>query len=220
MTFISAVVVSLLSKSETDKDKRIIIWVCLVAAVAAFVTSVAKALVTWKTQEAKESPHELSGCLHTLYSILTVASPTNSDPQIRITVHVPKDGKHLAQVLPYVGSEKRKKSPTGRLTSIHCGIAGRAFRTKKPALLQRTTTDLEEYIKDLTTNQGFIQEDARSLDSSTMSGYAVPLTGTNGSVVGIVYVNSTSKDFFAEDQVRCIDAACVGIARFVDDKYS
>ena len=157
----------------------------IVAAFLLMALAVTKAAIQWRQKSVRDSPHELEGCLYTLYDILVAGS--RADPGLRVTVHVPRgDGKNLIQVVDYVGSQRKRKT-SGRLTPISCGITGRAYRTKEPADLQRASDNTEEYIRVLVASQGFTDEQARNVDHSTMSGYAAPLLSADGSVAGIVY---------------------------------
>jgi hypothetical protein len=193
----------------------------ILAAFLVMLFAVIKAAIQWRQKDAQDSPHELEGCLYTLYDILRLSVPADQpDPGLRITVHVPSgDGKNLIQVINYVGSQ-RKVNAVGRLTPISCGITGRAYRTKEPADLQRASDNTEEYIRILVVSQGFTEAQARSVDHSTMSGYAAPLLSADGSVAGIVYADAISPDFFNEEHVGIINRACVGIARFIERKYA
>ena len=195
--------------------------VTIVAAVAIAALNVVKAVLQWRQISARNSPHELEGCLYTLYDILRLSVPTDqAAPGLRITVHVPSsDGRNLVQAVDYVGS-RRKTETAGRLIPISCGITGRAYRTKEPADLQRAGDNNEEYIRVLVATQGFTEDEARNVDHSTMSGYAAPLLFADGSVAGIVYADTIAPDFFNEEHLSIIDRACVGIARFVQRKYT
>lgn len=169
-----------------------------------------------RQKAVQDSPHELEGCLYTLHDILITAGQT--DPGLRITVHVPRgDGKHLVQALGYVGSQ-RKQTTVGRLTPVSCGITGRAYRMKKPVDLRRGNDDVNAYIQQLMETQGFTEEQARAVDHSTMSGYAFPLAAPDGTVEGIVYADAVAPDFFTADRISTINSACSGIARFIQRK--
>lgn len=192
--------------------------VSIVASVAIAGFNIVKAGLQWKSKDTKDSPHELEGCLSTLYAILITEG--QADPGLRITVHVPReDGQNLVQALGYVGSQRKPKT-AGRVTPVSCGITGRAYRMKKPVLLKRGNNDINAYIQELMETQGFTQEQAGSVDHSTMSGYAFPLTDPNGTVEGIVYADAVDPDFFTDARIITINLACSGIARFVQRKYA
>lgn len=190
----------------------------IAAAILIMALAIIKAVIQWRQKDAKDSPHELEGCLYTLHAILLPED--QADHALRITVHVPqRGGKNLIQVVGYVGSQ-RKKATAGRLTPISCGITGRAYRTKKPVRLRRANDDVDAYIQELIEAQGFTEEQARNIDPSTMSGYAAPLLSADSTVVGIVYADAVDRDFFSDERVTILDRACVGIARFIERKYA
>lgn len=195
--------------------------VSIVAAIAIAVFNIIKASLQWRQKNVKESPHELEGCLYTLHDILNLSVPVaQPDPGLRITVHVLSgDGRYLVQALGYVGSQ-RKKATAGRQTPISCGITGKAYRLKEAVRLQRASDNYEEYIRELVEHQGFTEDQARSVDSATMSGYAVPLFFADGSEAGIVYADAVERSFFSDERVSIINRACVGIARFIERKYA
>ena len=212
-----------LAAQETDPNKRIVGYIIFGTAVVVFLANVVKASLQWRERSEKQSTHELEGCLFTLHAVLV--TPLDSQAAIdaaglRLTIHVPKgDNKNLVQLIDYVGTPRKNKMKTaGRLISIHCGITGQAFRTGSPFRLLRNDESYESYLKELVENQGFTEEQAKLVDRSTQSGYALPLVGEKA-VMGIVYADATQVDFFTTERTETIKSACIGIAQFVGQRY-
>ena len=215
----AAVGAAYLSYGEVYKNKRDIGYLVFGTAFVMFVANIVKAILQWRERSEKQSTHELEGCLFTLFFILMEPLGATADETgFRITIHVPKgDGQNLVQVIDYVGSQ-RKTNRKGQITPIACGITGRAFRVKGEVRLKRADSNYENYLNEIMANQGYTRQQAEKLDPSTMSGYAYPIFD-NQQVLGIVYADATNADFFTEERINIIQNACVGIARFVGQKY-
>ena len=71
---------------------------------------------------AKDSMHELEGCLHTLHAVLAPEEGT----RLRLAVHVPV-GDMLEQVTEYIG-DRPKPGRVGRRFPANAGIIGQAYR--------------------------------------------------------------------------------------------
>jgi hypothetical protein len=124
----------------------LVLLICMNAIVKAFVLHFQK--------EREKSPHDLESSLHALQSIVLVGlADGEPDPNVRVTIHVPRSADKLEQVLDYVGNQRRTGT-AGRLFPAHCGIIGKAFRTKKACIGSRKTTDQEAYVKELVDEWG------------------------------------------------------------------
>ena len=122
---------------------------------------------------AKDSIHELEGCLYTLHAVL---DPSGSTPPVtlRLAVHVPV-GEMLEQVTEYIGVNPRH-GRTGRRFPANAGITGKAFRENAVLVGRRANDDYELY----TTGAWPIREwnytpgQARMLNPAAMEWMAVP----------------------------------------------
>jgi putative methionine-R-sulfoxide reductase with GAF domain len=59
----------------------------------------------------------------------------------------------------------------------------------------------------------------KALDHSTQSWMAAPLVQNGRDVEGVLYCDSTQRDFFTEERQRAIGYAAIGIAFFVAKAY-
>lgn len=218
-----AVVSGALSSAKYfDDNKPSAGWILAVVTAGVFLLTVGKILVVWFFKEGgTRRPHDLAGCLHALESLLTVRGTNDPDPHLRLTIHVPfNGGNQLQQVVEYVG-DQRGGGTFGRVFPAQSGIIGRALREKKPLVASRKNTDYLNYIQELVNEWGYTPEDARRRDPATMAWMAVPLTNQqNGQVEGIVYLDSTDPGFFNDARIWLVSWACVGIARYVAQRYN
>jgi hypothetical protein len=136
--------------------------------------------------------------------------------KLRVTFHrvVEKTDK-LEQVVNYVGGKNNGK---GRQFDIRSGACGRAVRAKKVLSGSRTNVDYEAYIKELVSEWGFTETDARKLSFSRNSWLAVPIEH-EGEVTGVVYLDSKEKEFFPDAIKAQVVWACWGLAVFIDERY-
>lgn len=188
-----------------------------------FVGTVAKIYVTWRQHRIKESTHELEGCLHTLHAVMTAGMPPGSNPKLRCTIHVPDEHeKDFHQVLEYVGDERGGKGNAGRSFPCRCGIIGKAFSLKEQDYLTayRKSNDYEGYVRELKEDYHYTEQEARRLNPGSMAWMAICLKDSADKVKGVVYLDSVDRDFFTDDRQQIALNCCVGIARFVLQRYS
>jgi hypothetical protein len=196
-------------------------WLCLGAAVAACLLVIVKTVVVWWHKPEKQPPHDLASSLHALQAILLAGRvPSDPDPRLRLTIHVPVEPDKLEQVLDYVGDERGGKT-AARVFSVHSGIIGRAFREKKACVGRRKNDDYVSYVRELVEDWGYTEAEARKVNPASKAWFAVPLFNhlDQQKVEGIVYLDSVDQDFFTEDKKWLIMGACAGIARYVAHKY-
>jgi hypothetical protein len=181
-----------------------------------------------RAEFGKETPHELTACLHCLYALLAAGTTPGSstDPRLRITLHVPSgDQTHYQQVIPYVG-DRRSGDGLWREFPAQSGIVGKALRSKEIVTLERKSVDIESFIRELINDYAYTEADARKLDSAAQSWLAIPLLepDTNGlqapKVHGVLYVDSVLKGFFAANRVELAMHASVGLMRFVFERHA
>lgn len=183
-----------------------------------FVASTAKLIATARSSGNEDQIHSLEGCLHTLHAMLLSTVQDDSEPNIRVTVHVPCAKKdELIQVLDYVG-DQRAKNTAGRRFKVQSGIVGLAYRNGEMHFASRQNDDYEAFIRELVKSWGYIDSDARKINPATRSWLAVPLCPSQTSKGdAVVYVDSTLPEFFEPQERRdLVVTACGGIARFVD----
>jgi hypothetical protein len=192
-------------------------WIVGSGVLVAGLSQVGKGVQRYRRESAKNSTHDLAGCLHTMNAVLLGDSDSKT-VGLRSTVHVP-DGSDLVQALDYVG-DQRKKNTQGRRMPVNVGAIGKALREKSISCACRTTDNHEDFVRQMITSYSFSEEQARNLDASTMSWMAVPLKGERDAVAGVLYCDCQERDFFSDERQRLLAFAAVGIAYFVGLRYS
>lgn len=200
--------------STTDKTEAVVVSIC---AGAVFLFTVLKNLAAWNKTSKKESIHELEGCLHTLHAALLPGNDV-----LRITIHVPVDGgQKLEQIINYVIDPANLKT-AGRRFASQSGVAGAAFRRNEALSGERNADELEKYISELINKWNYLESDARKCNMGTKSWFAIPIpeTGNDQKVQGVIYFDSNQQKFFTNERQILAMSAAVGIARFIDKRYS
>jgi hypothetical protein len=173
-----------------------------------------QAIEALRRNAEKESIHELKGCLETLDAIIRKESS-----RLWLTLHVPIDGgQRLEQILDYVGDTDGSRK-AGRRFVAQSGIVGRALREKEPFRFSRSSDDHEQYILELVRDHSYTETDARKTNPSMKSGYAAPLF-EGDDVRCVLFLASDDPNMFDDSTALQINRACVGIARFIKDRYS
>ena len=79
----------------------------------------------------------------------------------------------------------------------------------------------ERYVQELVNYWGYDEREARTKDMSAMSWMAVPLADRAGVVGGVLFVDSTRRDFFsAPTRQRILLTSAIGIAKFAARRYT
>jgi hypothetical protein len=171
----------------------------------------------------RRSPLDLEGCLHVLHAaILAMKGLPYQRAQgpgslLRVTIHrVNEDAHTVEQIVPYVGDESGGQ---GRRFSSRSGVVGRAITTREPAMLTRLDESFESYIHTLTTQWAMPEEEALRLTRDRFAFLAIPLTGAGNKVIGVLFLDSSDKEFFSEPLVGGITTACVGLAQYAKLRY-
>lgn len=182
--------------------------------------------VIWKDRKeaSKQSPLGLQGALYALHgSILGMKDipyhVAHERPcPLRITIHrVSEDGHTVEQIVPYVGDDS---GGAGRKFSSRSGVVGRAITTKGPALLVRSQADFGAYAETLKREWAMPEDEAYQLSKDRFSFLAVPFTGKDKKVVGVLFLDSREPDFFdSADLVARITVACAGVAQYCKMRY-
>jgi hypothetical protein len=187
------------------------------ATVSALIVGFAKSTVTLVLARRKESTQDLEGCLYTLHSLLT---PEWDDGNVRLAIHVPVGGNELEQVTDYIGAPP-KKGRVGRRFPANAGIIGKAYQENDAFVAQRLSEDPQAYVRELIDDWAYPPDLARRLNPAIFAWMAVPFNDpVRQQVQGILYVDSTDRDFFTDARQEVILQASAGIARFVVRRYT
>lgn len=201
---------------------RVAGWLVATSAFGVCTLSILRAIVTYRQQTKRESLHELEGCLMTIHAILVqdVSLDRQQETGLRLTVHVAIAEHQLQQVLHYVGDE-RGGYTAGRVFPMESGIAGYVYRTREPFAARRIEQEYEGYVRELIREWNYIERRARKLNPATQAWMAVPLVASPGAkILGVLYLDSTDRDYFTAARHRLITNAAAGVARFATRRYS
>ncbi|MDQ0569964.1 hypothetical protein QFZ42_001798 [Variovorax paradoxus] len=141
---------------------------------------------------------------------------------LRATFHrvVPPVGEsdEIEQIVNYVGGAG---DGAGRKFPIRSGITGQAIRENAVFVMDRQSDAYEDYKKELIRHWHYTEKDIRSITSDRFSAIAVPIQSRNGQqVIGVVYLDSSKKNFFSSDAVKeAVANGCWGIARYTGERY-
>lgn len=167
----------------------------------------------------KEDPSDLEGCLQTLSSVLELSGQGETDPCLRLTVHlVDEAGTGIEQLMNYVGHDRAQQTAGRRFRST-CGVTGQAIKEKELIVAARRHDDYAKYLQEMIDDYGYLEAEAKSLNPATMAWAAMPLE-VDGKVVAVVYADATDRHFFTPEQQLLIKYASVGIAGFMKRRYN
>lgn len=200
---------------------RVAGWLVAISAFGVCALSILRASVTYRQQAKRESLHELEGCLMIIHAILAEDDSVDSPKEagLRLTVHVAISDRELQQVLDYVGDE-RGGCTAGRVFPMQCGIAGYVHRMGSPFAARRSEEDYEGYVRELMEDWGYTEDDARKLNPATKAWMAVPLVAPPKSkILGILYIDSTDRDYFTATRKGLLMTAASGVERFANRRY-
>lgn len=216
---------SVAGSSGSEAGSLILGSVCLWLLVA----SIFKVLAA-KAQDKKEDlarGHDgLLAALRVMHSVVArfgkLTTP-DLEKSLRVTFHrvVPplESSEYIEHIVPYVGGNGSESGP-GRKFSIRSGITGCAIREKAVFVMSRQSEKYEDYVSELVRDWSYTEPDAKKMTSDRFSAMAVPVRGRGQDVLGVVYLDSSSKDFFSSDEMQqTVVAACVGIANYIGDRY-
>lgn len=211
-----------------DADKRVLGW-WLAGATAwlalASAVKVLHAAVQDRDRKRVQEYAGLRGSLWVLYESVRreAGLETEGDGTLRVTIHrvVPATNKcagaeELEQLLPYVGG---KGSPPGRRFSIRSGVIGKAARERTVVAVVRESEDYPEFVRELMGKWSYPEDDARKLTPDRRAWMAVPVVAADQSVSGVVYLDSSVRDFFTTELMRLIVNGCHGITAYVQEVY-
>lgn len=216
----------------TTKSDIVLAVIGVVGAVFTIAIAVFKMVQTKDKEKSEDLIREnydgLHSALQVIHSLLRHKKgfDRKATDRLRITLHriiKPKDGdggpEHFEQLFDYVGANG--KEGKGRTFSIRSGITGKAAREKDVFVGSRNNVDYQAYIRELITDWGYTEADAKKVSSTRNSFMAVPIKYRGQEVTGVIYLDSSEKDFFDDDSVKTLIVwACAGLAVFIDERYN
>jgi hypothetical protein len=208
--------------SKNDALKPAVPWLLASAGWLAFG-------LIWKIGLARRE-EEKQSAKTPLYAALcvlqvTVARELGVDPAeldaLRVTFHrvvkPNRDPTKIEQLTPYVGGAGGEP---GREFAIQAGVAGRAATTGKPRILQFASASSINERVDALTEWGYTKEGAQTVvGKNRLSFMGVPIFGTSGHVIGIVYLDSVKENLFTGQNLDIVMNTCAGIALYLE-QYS
>jgi ribosomal protein L13E len=165
--------------------------------------------------------------LHNIISQkLNFSAQDHQKERLRLTIHrvkfpkeKDKDPEKIEQLLDYVGGKGNKKG-RGRVFSISAGITGSSVRNNEVYVAKRRNNDHEKFIKELKERWSYTDKTARDLKSDRMSWMAVPISGSDGIVIAVVFLDSFDLNIFDSTDIKeVILSACLGISTYINERY-
>ena len=143
--------------------------------------------------------------------------------RFRATLYKPVKGMHI-QCVPYVGWRRSgvENGGMGRSWPNNCGLVGKAIRRdgeREPlrSRMPESVQNEDQYYEALRDTWGYTTKDARAHAPMRLASLAVPITDGNEQgglkVIGVVYCDSSDRDFFDEETVEL----CVLTAEAIAD---
>jgi hypothetical protein len=165
-----------------------------------------------------KSPRDLVGCLHVLRKLVIhrkgLADSQATSDAFRITIHA-IDGQNYQQLVGYVGGAPDKTRMAGRVFAASIGVVGCVARTRDPLIMKSPKKDQTEFVADLVRNWGYSRGQAESLTPGRWTAMGVPIVHEDGSVIAVVYADSSADDWFSEEIQELMIAGTEGIASFI-----
>lgn len=224
-------IAALVAAYKAYEDAALPAWVfggALLAFIWLAIAAVVKILVA-KTQDESDDEQRshdgIRGALHVLHSAVAKAgglSDEEKDRCLRVTFHravPPLDVcDDIEQIVSYVGG---KANGVGRRFRVRSGITGRAIRDNAAYTMDRQSDSFDEYQRQLISDWGYTDADAKMFTSDRFSLMAVPVTSLGGqSVLGVVYLDCSRKNFFAQEAVQgVVLSCCAGVVRYTGERY-
>jgi hypothetical protein len=181
-----------------------------------FIVVVAKAVRDYQDERDRESIEPIEGIIDTLWAILVKIGKNGDSADLRICVHVVREGK-LRQLTDYCMAGQRHGR--SRPHSAEKGIAGLALRSWGLAV-DRLPNGVDR-IQHLIDRWGFTREEAVRLKDDRKSWAAVPI-GERNRPLCVIYCDSCRADFFGApggNRQKILEFCGTAIAEFVARRY-
>lgn len=109
----------------------------------------------------------------------------------------------------------------GRRFPVGQGITGRAIRTGDLMRLHRPAGETSEsYVNMLKAEYGYTAQEANEVSKDRRSMLAVPITGSGGDTVAVLYLDSVKCDVFDADVVDCVLACTQGVRAYLSERLN
>lgn len=177
-------------------------------------------------QEERNRGHDgLVAALHIIHKVVAHVGNIGGEKderKLRVTFHRVEPplekSDHIEQIVPYVGGSG---GGCGRTFSIRAGITGKAIRENALFVMQRASDKPEDYVKELIQKWGYTEADARQMQQDRFSAIAVPVSGKGNDVLGVLYLDSSERNFFNGKKMReTVVSACAGLANYIGERYA
>jgi hypothetical protein len=146
-------------------------------------------------------------------------SQPDQDGLFRLTLHrIVRLGDRdlFQQVSPYRGrlaTNQRSRGGVGRVFPVDAGVGGLAIRLGAPVLFRRDAGSIEQ-MKALTN---FTELEARPIEEHVNSIFACPFfSAADDRVLFLLFADSSAPDFFDDEVLRTLFAACRGFVTNLD----
>jgi hypothetical protein len=203
---------------STDRNVRFILGVTIGLSLFFFVLRLLQAWYKDNRNSARESPSDLSGCMHVIWSQINLLCGGDLDPkQLRLTLFR-VNGEELEQCIDYVGGDDAN-GKAGRTFSLRSGIIGKVALTGNPVLAQRTDKDYERFLTEMAAEWHIPIAEGRNLRTDRWSWFGVPIKSETGSTIGIIFCDSNVENFFTEPVQQAIIAGAHGVSAYVHHRY-
>lgn len=167
---------------------------------------------------------------HGVFSALKVMQKAVSQRQanllgteeVRIAAYrvVPPIGnpRQVEQLIDTLGGAS---GTAGRLFPVGQGITGRAIRTGDLMRLHRPADETSEsYVNMLKAEYGYTAQEANEVSKDRRSMLAVPIAGSSGDTVAVLYLDSVKCDVFDDDVVSCVLACSNGVRGYLSERLN
>lgn len=129
-----------------------------------------------------------------------------------------KRPQHIQQLIDTLGGSQ---GTAGRMFPVGQGIVGRAIRTGDVMRLHRPKEEsAESYVALLKKEYGYTAEEAQEVSKDRYSMLAVPITGSNGQTVAVVYLDSLASEVFSDDVVAHVVACLGGLRGYISERLN
>lgn len=109
----------------------------------------------------------------------------------------------------------------GRKFPVGQGITGRAIRTGDVMRLHRPADETDvSYTNMLRAEYGYTAQEANEVSKDRRSMLAVPIGGSNGVTIAVVYLDSVKCNVFDKETVDCVLACAHGVRGYLSERLN